>query len=314
MRFSMLPALAAAAIVLTGCGGASSGATKQVQAALNAYLVSIAHHDPAGACRSETTAYWLATRAEVDGQLVPAGRPALPRDCKPGFARLFALHGTRSPSSKVAVAGLTVHGSSASGTVVSGPHRTPTQFVRAPDGHWEIACCTGPQLDRKATATYRVPSGGMLPTLKRGETVTVDNTALKSRPPRLGEIITFHPPTTAEKLPATCPDPSEGQLGGKPCAAAATRDTTALFIKRVVGVPGDRIALIGGKLRRNGQIVNEPFIKPCADPGCNFPRAISVPPGTYYVLGDNRAASSDSRFWGPIRRSWIVGLIHPPPR
>jgi signal peptidase I len=52
------------------------------------------------------------------------------------------------------------------------------------------------------------------------------------------------------------------------------------------------------------------FPQPCGhDPGCNFPQPIVVPAGQYYVLGDNLPASDDSRFWGPVKRSWLIGVV-----
>jgi signal peptidase I len=44
---------------------------------------------------------------------------------------------------------------------------------------------------------------------------------------------------------------------------------------------------------------------------CNFPKPIVVPAGDYFMLGDNRRASDDSRFWGPVKRSWIIGVVTP---
>jgi signal peptidase I len=77
-----------------------------------------------------------------------------------------------------------------------------------------------------------------------------------------------------------------------------------------LGGPGDHIQIIGGRVIRNGAHENGPYVEPCAsDSSCTFPRVIVVPSGDYFALGDNRGASDDSRFWGPIKRSWIIGLI-----
>jgi signal peptidase I len=58
----------------------------------------------------------------------------------------------------------------------------------------------------------------------------------------------------------------------------------------------------------NGKRLEEPFITPCGGgPNCDFPRPVTVPDGTYYLVGDNRGASDDSRFWGPVRADWIAG-------
>ena len=58
----------------------------------------------------------------------------------------------------------------------------------------------------------------------------------------------------------------------------------------------------------NGKVQNEPFIRECS-PGndCNFPDPITVPPDHWFMMGDNRGASDDSRFWGPVPKKWIIG-------
>jgi signal peptidase I len=85
------------------------------------------------------------------------------------------------------------------------------------------------------------------------------------------------------------------------------------FIKRVVGLPGDTIALRRGRVIRNGA-VETLDIKPCrsGNAGCDFPQPITVPPGHYFVAGDNRAASDDSRYWGPVPLRAILGRVDEP--
>jgi signal peptidase I len=73
-----------------------------------------------------------------------------------------------------------------------------------------------------------------------------------------------------------------------------------------------------GQVIRNGKAQDEPFVLSRdnglrsglpPDPSCNFPAPITIPPDHYFVLGDNRAQSDDSRFWGPVRREWIIGNV-----
>ena|SRR5436305_1042025 len=89
--------------------------------------------------------------------------------------------------------------------------------------------------------SYRVPSESMVPTLKVGQVVGVDDGAFKGRAPRTGEIIVFHPPQEAG-LSASCSNPREGQPNGSPCAALGSAPSKGAFVRRVVGLPGDRIA------------------------------------------------------------------------
>jgi signal peptidase I len=72
---------------------------------------------------------------------------------------------------------------------------------------------------------------------------------------------------------------------------------------------GDTIAVRGGHVILNGKPQEEPFITPCPPGGnaCNLPRAIEVPFGHWFMMGDNRGDSDDSRYWGPIPEDWIIG-------
>jgi signal peptidase I len=80
------------------------------------------------------------------------------------------------------------------------------------------------------------------------------------------------------------------------------------FIKRVVAGPGDTLAIRDGRVILNGRPQKEPFIRPCsAGQDCNFPRPIRVPPAHWFMMGDNRGLSDDSRFWGPVPKDWVVG-------
>jgi signal peptidase I len=81
------------------------------------------------------------------------------------------------------------------------------------------------------------------------------------------------------------------------------------FIKRVVAGPGDTLAIESGHVVRNGKMVDEPFIRECgsSNGGCNFPEPITIPAGHYFMMGDNRGASDDSRYWGPVPDKWIIG-------
>ena len=153
----------------------------------------------------------------------------------------------------------------------------------------------------------------MSPTLKVGQVVNVDSGAFSGRSPRVGEIVVFHASQQAASGGGgnECTNPKQGQPGGEACAVVGSGPSKLAFIKRVVGLPGDRIAVVHGGVVRNGQPLREAYAAACSDPVCNFPKPITVPAQTYFVLGDNRGASVDSRLFGPVPRSWIIGLAKP---
>jgi signal peptidase I len=121
----------------------------------------------------------------------------------------------------------------------------------------------------------------------------------------VGDIVVFHPPSGAEDG-NTCGSgtPPQGQVCDEPTRQKADVN----FIKRIVAGPGDRLSIRGGHVILNGKLQREPFISPCGGgEGCDFPRTVTVPPGDYFMMGDNRGSSDDSRFWGPVPRGWIIG-------
>jgi signal peptidase I len=157
---------------------------------------------------------------------------------------------------------------------------------------------------------YRIPSGSMLPTLHINQRVLVDRIGNDFSSPGLGDIYVFHPPSNYAQ---GCADPAEGQTPSsealpRPCGVAQRRASSQTFIKRVVGLPGDRISIRDGDVYRNGKRERAPYIASCGNSGeCNFPGTITIPAGDYYMMGDNRGESDDSRFWGPVPRSWLIG-------
>ena len=154
---------------------------------------------------------------------------------------------------------------------------------------------------------YRIPSPSMEPTLDIGQRVLVNRIGNRFSDPHVGEIIVFHPPQGADStLGPKCGAPLQP---GQACTRPTSKKSSVNFIKRVVGVPGDHIRIINGHVVRNGKRESDGYINPCS-PGegdCNFPREFVVPKGYYFVMGDNRGASDDSRFWGPVPRAWIIG-------
>jgi signal peptidase I len=154
---------------------------------------------------------------------------------------------------------------------------------------------------------YRIPSESMEPTLAVGQRVLVDRIGNRFGDPSVGDIVVFHPPGGAEQpFGEQCgATPPEGQV----CLEHTPDEADTTFIKRIVAGPGDRIRIQDGQVVRNGQPVDEPYTLPCpaGGEGCTFPREVTIPAGEWFMMGDNRGSSDDSRFWGPVPRDWIIG-------
>ncbi|MGI8801916.1 MAG: signal peptidase I [Solirubrobacteraceae bacterium] len=152
---------------------------------------------------------------------------------------------------------------------------------------------------------YKIPSESMLPTLAVGQRVLVNRLGNDFSDPHIGEIVVFHPPQGAVTMSPACGvRVSQGQI----CSMPTSQEASVNFIKRVVAGPGDTIAIRDGHAVRNGVEQKEPFIAACGGgPACNYPAAIKVPAGHWFMMGDNRGMSDDSRFWGPVPRKWIIG-------
>ncbi len=159
--------------------------------------------------------------------------------------------------------------------------------------------------------TYRIPSGSMEPTLEIGQRVLVNRIAMRFGDPSVGDVVVFHPAAGADVQPPRCGNPSEGLGSRRACSAPTPDKSDQTFIKRVVGVGGDEIAIRDGHVIRNGRREPDSFTKPCAvgGMGCTFDGTITVPDGSFFLMGDNRGASDDSRFWGPVPKDWIIGTM-----
>jgi signal peptidase I len=156
---------------------------------------------------------------------------------------------------------------------------------------------------------YRIPSGSMEPTLKIGQRILVNRL---STHPGIGDIVVFHPPAGATDYGegnGVCGNPSQGTGHAQACDKPTEKESSQTFVKRVVGLPGDRLQIHDGHVIRNGVAEKDSYILPCPPGGevCNFPKTIVVPPGDYYMMGDNRGYSDDSRFWGPVPQKWVIG-------
>ena len=132
---------------------------------------------------------------------------------------------------------------------------------------------------------FFIPSASMDPTLKVHDRILVNKLSYHAHPVHRGDIVVF-------KRSAHMPI-SEGEI----------KD----LVKRVIGLPGETIESTPDQhIEINGQILNEPYLPPGTALGPPIPKQV-IPAGHYFVMGDNRTDSSDSRFFGPIARSQIVG-------
>lgn len=145
-------------------------------------------------------------------------------------------------------------------------------------------------------ATYSIPSGSMEPTLQIGDRIVVDKLSYHLHGVDRFDIVVFATP------------PNED------CAGPPVAD----LVKRVIGLPGETISLRDGNVYINGHVLPEAFLPPDArhdtfsGPGTNpyaLNHAFPIPAGDVFVMGDNRANSCDSRYWGPIPESAIVGKV-----
>jgi signal peptidase I len=148
----------------------------------------------------------------------------------------------------------------------------------------------------------------MEPTLDIGQRVLVNRVEGRFGNPSIGDIVVFKPPAGADQQPARCGAPGQGDGTRTACSRPTPQKSDQTFIKRVVGLGGDRLSIRDGRVVRNGTLQQESYTAPCqGGPGCTFARTITVPKDHVFLMGDNRGASDDSRFWGPVPASWIIG-------
>jgi signal peptidase I len=134
------------------------------------------------------------------------------------------------------------------------------------------------------SARIRVDGASMEPSLQSGEFVIVNKLAYTFGDPAIGDVIVFHFP----------------------------RDPDQEYIKRIIGLPGDRVEVRDGEVYVNDQILYEDYI--AASPV--YETTWDVPADSLFVLGDNRNNSSDSHNWGPVPIDYVIGeatFIYWPP-
>jgi signal peptidase I len=158
---------------------------------------------------------------------------------------------------------------------------------------------------------YQIPSPSMEPTLDVGQRVLVNRLSYRlGGDPDVGDIVVFHPPEGAVSGGGQqCGVERPERQAGQPCPEPTPEEADTNFIKRVVALPGDHLKILNGIPIVNGKPVEGDWeIRPCRGlGGCDFPKEITILPDHYFMMGDNRGASDDSRYWGPVPRDWLIG-------
>ncbi len=154
---------------------------------------------------------------------------------------------------------------------------------------------------------FRIPSESMVPTLAVSQRVLVDRVSYRFSDPDRGDIVVFKPPQGADSDRCGVEGYDEGQ---QPCPRPTDGRSDTNFIKRIVALPGDELRVVEGRVYVNGRIWEEEtdFIRPASScQYCNLPKSITIPDDHYFMMGDNRGESADSREWGPVPKEWIIG-------
>jgi signal peptidase I len=153
---------------------------------------------------------------------------------------------------------------------------------------------------------YRIPSPSMEPTLHCAKPVSGCESRVADRVIANRLVYRFHEPERGEIIVFDSPARVEAA-----CGAGGT------FIKRIVGLPGESVSMRAGYVFINGERLSEPYLQP-AYRGRESGSWARSPSDGYFVLGDNRARSCDSRSWGAVPRDRIIGRADvtywPPPR
>lgn len=172
------------------------------------------------------------------------------------------------------------------------PRGTPGQRTRRRFVEWivilVVAILASVALRSYVVEVFRVPTGSMLPTLQINDRIVVDKLPGLAHSIHRGDIIVFHK------------------------VRADTDTSTPILAKRVIGLPGETISSKGDTVYINGHSIAEPWLPAlkggCAQSAFNIAKT-HIPANHYFVMGDCRGNSYDSRFWGTVPVSHVIGRV-----
>lgn len=131
---------------------------------------------------------------------------------------------------------------------------------------------------------HKVSGSSMFPNFKDGDYIITDKLTYKFGIPERGDVVVFKNP----------------------------KDLSQDFIKRIIGLPGERVKILGGKVYLNDAVLNELYLNNIYTESHSFMQEgeeVTVPPGRYLTFGDNRPHSSDSREWGFVEKNELIGKV-----
>ena len=175
---------------------------------------------------------------------------------------------------------------------------------------------------------FKIPSVSMENTLKCGDRVLVDRLSWRFTDPARGDVVVFNPPAGVGEDGKADPSIVAGENGVVPRSSGdGTKNVTKAdtnYIKRLVGMPGDKVRVKNQHAYINGKKLDEPYLRPleegASDPASgDWPAgggSMTVPDGTYLMLGDHRDNSADGRVFGFVPRSFLIGkafMVYWPP-
>lgn len=126
---------------------------------------------------------------------------------------------------------------------------------------------------------FIVQGASMEPNFSDGDYILIDEITYRFREPQRGEVIVFRNP----------------------------RNESEFYIKRIIGLPGEEVVVNGTEIKINGAVLDESYLP--ADYGITGERVFDLSDDEYFVMGDNRSQSFDSRSWGPLKRDEITGTV-----